>query len=374
MTRAFAHDGLSISAEAAEDDLIWLDEFLSPAFHAGSIDSAEAHVEFSASASPIFDLPSGDPPPTDTADSISAFALDSGPLILPSLPLEHGQRLFDREAPIVFDVTNDRLHVHVRHRDCRLDARARLMRVLREYAHNHSVHAGGLMLHAAAIARGGRGVALAGAKGAGKSTMAMRLLERAGTDFVANDRLLVRMSADDTIATGVPTIISFAERTRSLFPELASRLARLGDFREHAAERRPGVHHGMFDGPRWYLSAAQLCDVLGQRQVGTVPLAAILILAPPDDMSTQPIRRLPQEEAATALRENLLCRRSGRFISDVFVTERARGAAPDLEARCRALASQVPCYSVATSGDAIAMVDDHVQDLIDAIAAGYVAS
>jgi len=63
------------------------------------------------------------------------------------------------------------------------------------------VRRGHLLLHASAVARDGRAVALAGPSGAGKSTSALHLVEH-GFRFVSNDRLLVRPDADGVEALG----------------------------------------------------------------------------------------------------------------------------------------------------------------------------
>jgi HprK-related kinase B len=62
---------------------------------------------------------------------------------------------------------------------------------------------GHLLLHASAVARDGRAVALAGPPGAGKSTASLHLVED-GFRFVSNDRLLVRPAADGVEALGYP--------------------------------------------------------------------------------------------------------------------------------------------------------------------------
>ncbi len=54
---------------------------------------------------------------------------------------------------------------------------------------------GCLLGHAAGVALGGRGLALAGFSGMGKSTLALHLMSR-GTDFVSNDRVLAQEGAD----------------------------------------------------------------------------------------------------------------------------------------------------------------------------------
>ncbi len=62
---------------------------------------------------------------------------------------------------------------------------------------------GGLLGHAAAVAHNGKGIALAGFSGMGKSTLALRLLGR-GLDFVSNDRLVISTGDDGITMHGVP--------------------------------------------------------------------------------------------------------------------------------------------------------------------------
>jgi HprK-related kinase B len=62
---------------------------------------------------------------------------------------------------------------------------------------------GGLLLHAAGVARGDAGVALTGFPGAGKSTLALHLM-REGYNFVSNDRLVIRVDASRLRMDGLP--------------------------------------------------------------------------------------------------------------------------------------------------------------------------
>jgi HprK-related kinase B len=62
-----------------------------------------------------------------------------------------------------------------------------------------------VLCHAAAVCGGGRGLAVAGLSGGGKSTLALRLVAR-GLDFVSNDRLLVRRADGAPRAYGVPKL------------------------------------------------------------------------------------------------------------------------------------------------------------------------
>jgi HprK-related kinase B len=59
------------------------------------------------------------------------------------------------------------------------------------------------LLHAAGVSRGGRGAALAGVPGAGKSTAALHLVE-AGFRFLSNDRILARPDPAGVDARGYP--------------------------------------------------------------------------------------------------------------------------------------------------------------------------
>ncbi|MBI5179732.1 MAG: HprK-related kinase B [Nitrospinae bacterium] len=64
---------------------------------------------------------------------------------------------------------------------------------------------GGLLSHAAGVVYKGRGMALAGMAGAGKSTLALHIMSR-GTDFVSNDRLVLRRSGTKLMMYGLPKL------------------------------------------------------------------------------------------------------------------------------------------------------------------------
>lgn len=68
---------------------------------------------------------------------------------------------------------------------------------------NHLQQHGGLICHAAALEHKGRGLAMAGFSGGGKSTLMLHMLEQADTRFMSNDRLFVM---PDGVAAGVPKL------------------------------------------------------------------------------------------------------------------------------------------------------------------------
>ena len=60
--------------------------------------------------------------------------------------------------------------------------------------------------HAAAVRTAQKGLAISGLSGGGKSTTMLRLMEIAGTQYVTNDRLLVRRQDSVTGALGIPKL------------------------------------------------------------------------------------------------------------------------------------------------------------------------
>ncbi|MCY7397543.1 MAG: HPr kinase/phosphatase C-terminal domain-containing protein [Sphingomonas bacterium] len=101
------------------------------------------------------------------------------------------------------------------------------------------------MLHATTVALNGRAVILAGRSGAGKSDLALRLLDR-GFVLVSDDQTMIRKSGNLLIASAPPTIRSKLEVRGigiveveqvddvplCLYVEVASEIERLPDDRE----------------------------------------------------------------------------------------------------------------------------------------------
>lgn len=74
-------------------------------------------------------------------------------------------------------------------------------------------------MHAACIAKNGRGILLTGASGAGKSTLAYACA-RAGWTFVADDATSLLQESEDRIAIGKPHQARVRDDAPRLFPEL----------------------------------------------------------------------------------------------------------------------------------------------------------
>lgn len=141
-------------------------------------------------------------------------------------------------------------------------------------AADRELAAGASLFHAAGVALGERGLALAGLAGAGKSTLALELTRR-GADFVTNDRLLVgpaQAPGAGLAMTGVarpprvnPGTLVFNDRLAGLLPEAdRAAYARLPAEALRRLERKYDVPIGDCFGPgRFRLRA---------------PLAALVVL------------------------------------------------------------------------------------------------
>lgn len=69
---------------------------------------------------------------------------------------------------------------------------------------NSALRAGWQLCHAAAVSANGRGLAIAGLSGGGKSTSILRMMDLPQTRFMSNDRLLIRRTGGATEALGIP--------------------------------------------------------------------------------------------------------------------------------------------------------------------------
>jgi len=74
-------------------------------------------------------------------------------------------------------------------------------------------------IHAACVAKNGRGILLSGASGAGKSTLAFACA-RAGWTFISDDATSLLMDSEDRIAIGKPHQARVRDDAPRLFPEL----------------------------------------------------------------------------------------------------------------------------------------------------------
>jgi HprK-related kinase B len=191
---------------------------------------------------------------------------------------------------------------------------------------------GSAMLHASAVVHDGRAIAFVGQSGTGKSSVAVRLLERR-FDFLSNDRLIVEAKRGSVTAHGLPKLprvnpgtLLASRRTRSLVDGASRR----------RYQRLPSTE-------LWSLEEKRDLDVqgaLGRRWLLSAPLACALVLAWRAGDSGLAMERLHPDQALTALRD--ASKTFGPF--DTRLRARSDGA-------LQALAGAVPVYRVSGAID-----------------------
>lgn len=185
---------------------------------------------------------------------------------------------------------------------------------------------GQLVLHASTVSHQGRGIALCGVTGAGKSTLAAALC-RAGCDFVGDDVAAIRFDED-----GVPTILPDGRQHR-LWADAAEQLA-LTDCLGPPV--RPSIKKFHVDPPRM---TAQ----------GSTPLSAIFILSEATGPRQLDVSPLGPADAAPLVR--------GEVYRSALASHLGRNAA--LFQQIAALFGRVRVFRLDRSMD-FAMLDDTV--------------
>ena len=273
------YDGLRITVHSSPaSHLHWLEEFLTPAFERGPCPVGDWRVVVTEDATRYAAIVRQGP--CLGAAPVACFALDHDFVRLPLWNGSNGMRtVVDEPSRVAYEVDPCGRRVSLITPPENLAVRTALMRVVRELAMRHAQHKGGLLLHAAALAVGDRGLILAGAKDAGKTTLLINLLRHGTTRYVSNDRVLVSQALSPARLHGMPTIISIRPGTLELFPRLRQQLLastfhyRLSMEETVRAARRPA--RPWSDG-RFGVSPAQFCALLGVEPSASCQLSALV--------------------------------------------------------------------------------------------------
>ena len=238
-------------------DLDWLNEFLQPWFGI-SRDPANVEVKLVFDRRRFQDLCAN----PESGRLSRAYIQDTNIVRFPELSVPgFDTALLDKQLKLVTLVGEGCIILLGQSHD--VLARKALMKTVREIAASYCHVAGGRFLHAAACELDGAGLAIAGPRGSGKTSLLLYMLLATGFRFVTSDRLLVAGGE----AVGLPTIVSIRNGTLDRFPEFAGEVEKRGyglplTLKECA--RDPGLNESYKMPHKISLSSRQLSEILGK--------------------------------------------------------------------------------------------------------------
>lgn len=328
-----AYRGLCARIQSPDaGELVWLEEFLAPAFTRADGAPADGEVVVRDDAERFAALRAG----AERADAeVALLVLDSGAQLLPAWRDGERRVVLDEPARVAYLITADRRRLELvaaRADDAR---RTALMKLVRELAMSAAWSPRSLVLHAAACVLGDRAVLIAGPKRAGKSSLLLHLLGAAGARLLANDRAVLALDGERALAHGMPTIVNL--RPDTVAARFADEAARRAAHRFHfartlaeAERREPAADRSE---RALTCSPAQLGRLLGVDLVGSAAATALLLPRVAAEASGIALRRLDDAEAAERLSGALFAAATRpQRISDAFALPGAR-APSDAELR-----------------------------------------
>ncbi len=356
-SRTFGYEGFWARVECSEgEDLEWLGEFLQPQFRSRRAGSYTCRVRLAADTREWNELLASGPAPTQRRRE--CYFLDTRIVRLPLWPTAGRETVvFDDESDVFCVVGAGHDEVKLVKKPRKRLARLALMRVVREYAHNHVLREGGTILHASAFGLGRNGVLVAGKKGCGKTSLLLHALGAAGAHYLANDRVLANREGNEFRIRGIPTIINLRVSTLRMFPEPYQRLRTstynpLLSLREAAQAPMGSARPWRED--RYTLSPMQLCELMEVTPRPEARVAAVLFPRVTNaDVATRLVpmsRRQALSSVLDSLFRSGFARQSGSLFS---VSGNGHVVTDDARRRsAAALAARVPCFACHLGADA----------------------
>lgn len=212
------HGSVAVRVEAEPEALRWLEEFLVPSLAVAPAAPAEVTVALRADRV-AFDALRARGPRRDGALA-GCFAFDSRMVALPWWAAAGERIAYAADARVFYRVAPAGERVEVVSDSDDHMRRVPLLRAVREYFMSHAWAPGAAPVHGGALAVGGHGIAIAGAKNAGKTTLLMQLLRAGGAALIANDRIVVAAGGAGLAARGIPTVVKVRRPPAARLPAL----------------------------------------------------------------------------------------------------------------------------------------------------------
>jgi hypothetical protein len=221
-----------------------------------------------------------------------------------------------------------------------------------------------LELHAAGVEVGGSGIAVVGPKGAGKTSLSIRLLRSDPCRYVCNDRAFAGIADGEAMLWGLPTGVTLPLHLTSYAPELDGNwvdrpyLYTLEELRNRPGSPRPAE-------VELWLGPHQLAERLGAERAGSTPLRVFLFPRFRPQATGWQLERIAAEDVGPKLLNNIYGDAVRPREASIF--EALEGGVSDPPAGvAEALAGAVPAFGLEFGPDAWASENFPV-DLLDAL-------
>jgi hypothetical protein len=332
-------------------DLIWLKEFLMPHFEIEDSVTADCEISLCCDDMRFEELLKR---PPESNKKINGFRLDERMTRLNLWRrLDDGILLFDEEFKVFYEVSSDRKATTIVARSEKSPGyRTALMRVVREYAMNYCRERVGVFMHSAALSFGGRGIAIAGEKNAGKTSLLMYLLRSLPCKYISNDRVLIHFQKRTPLVYGIPTVVTISGETIS---NLSDEQPRILDRPLPRSSHRLTIQEIFDRNPEpvrsetvsYTLSPSQFCRLLNVEPLRNAELGALIF---PQILKNQAGCRL-EAIRGDQVEQRLKITELSRKVSDmdsVFNANLRRGGPGPITENCQELiarlSSSLPCY------------------------------
>jgi hypothetical protein len=340
------YEGLCFRVVSPESShLRWLENFFSPHFSIGGSHVEPVEIELLIDA----DLYRQCQESRSVPSVIHGFALDSSVVQLSLLGEHDGDSLlFDDHYRIFYRVAPDRRRVTIVAGRNVVSMRPALMRVIREYAMNHSQQNGGFFLHASCFLSEGRPVIVTGPKRSGKTTLLAFACGKGSAEYLSNDRILVRKEDRRYVLRSMPSIVSLREKTLWFFPAIEKCIRDEGlHFDRNPDEHRKGVDplRRCKGNRRCLVTPPQFCETLSARQVTGASDPVIVFPVITNLEGTFSLTTVNDEEKGEYLSESLFGAKHWVTSTPVFnLGKNSSDSDPEkIEEKCRRFAAGHRC-------------------------------
>ncbi|WP_250306260.1 hypothetical protein [Streptomyces sp. A 4/2] len=227
------------------------------------------------------------------------------------------------------------------------DGHMDLVELVRDLVLKHQENAGAAVLHATAAYRDGAVVLVTGAKGAGKSTVLLELVEHFGYQVLSGDKTVLHELADGSVvAAGWPDYPHLGYGTVVKYPGLKE-IAGLGD------DYVPAEGHAFSPVGKFAVDPLPFRDRFPSAPSGVrVPVAAILhpAIGPGDHTTVEPLSG-DRQEHAEMLRANVESAFDGANAGWHHYLDDNRAAFAEQRMRITDVLAGVPAWTLTGPGD-----------------------